>query len=90
MNFFEALMLICFGAAWPFSIYKSFMSRSNQGKSILFMSVLELGYIAGIINKILTGIDPVIALYIINLLMVGIDMGLWVRNRHIEMKEIER
>ena len=24
MSIFEVLMLLCFGAAWPFSIYKSY------------------------------------------------------------------
>ena len=36
MSIFEAIMLICFGAAWPFSIYKSYTSRENTGKSILY------------------------------------------------------
>jgi len=36
MSMFEIIMLVCFGAAWPFSIYKSYTSRSNAGKSIFF------------------------------------------------------
>lgn len=31
MSIFEVIMLICFGAAWPFSIYKSYTSTSTSG-----------------------------------------------------------
>ena len=32
----ESLMLILFGISWPFSIAKSYKSRTNKGKSIVF------------------------------------------------------
>ena len=53
MSVLEALMLLCFGAAGPFSIVRSWKSRSTQGKSMVFLLVLILGYLAGIANKIL-------------------------------------
>jgi len=37
MSIFEALMMIFFGLAWPFSIYKSYKSKSNNGKSLWFL-----------------------------------------------------
>lgn len=86
MSIFEVVMLLCFGAAWPFSIYKSFKSRSTKGKSIIFLVVLIAGYGAGILNKLFYNMDPVIYLYIINLLMVGTDSLLWIRNRKIEQR----
>jgi len=43
----ETIMLLCFGAAWPFSIYKSYKSKSNKGKSLPFLLVIFIGYIAG-------------------------------------------
>ena len=46
MSIFEIVMLVCFGAAWPFSIYKSYKAKSNEGKSVLFLFVIALGYIA--------------------------------------------
>lgn len=73
-------MLICFGAAWPFSIWKSYKSRSNQGKSMVFLLIVEIGYISGITHKILYSFDFVIYLYILNALLVLTDMMLYWRN----------
>lgn len=80
-NLFEAVMLICFGAAWPFSIYRSWKSRSVQGKSFWFLLVVMIGYVAGITNKILTGADIVTYLYTLNLGMVAMDTLLFLRNK---------
>lgn len=86
MSIYEIIMLICFGAAWPFSIYKSLKSKSTKGKSSLFMIVLIIGYIFGILNKLLVKYDYVIYLYIINAVMVGIDLILFYKNRALEKK----
>ncbi len=59
MSIFEIIMLLCFGFAWPFSIVKSFQSRSTKGKSILFLLVVLAGYIAGIIHKFFYSYDYV-------------------------------
>jgi hypothetical protein len=85
MSILEAGMLICFGASWPFNIYKSFHSRSTGGKSVMFLFIVTLGYIFGILNKIIDGRDMyVLFLYIINFLMVTADICLFFRNRKIE------
>lgn len=88
MNFsiYEAIMLICFGAAWPFSIVKSWRSRSAKGKSVYFLFIVLVGYIAGILNKTTQGLaqDPVLVLYGVNALMVGIDSVLYFRNRRYD------
>jgi hypothetical protein len=86
MSIFEAGMLICFGASWPLDIYKSLKSRSTAGKSVMFMFVLTVGYIFGIINKIVYNHDIVLVLYIINLLLVSVDICLYYRNRRLEAK----
>ena len=80
---YEAIMLICFGAAWPFSIAKSWRSRTAKGKSVFFLSVILIGYIAGILNKTTNGLcrDPVLILYVLNTLMVAADIALYFRNR---------
>ncbi len=80
MSIFEAIMLICFGAAWPFSIYKSWKSRACAGKSIIFLYIVLIGYIAGIIHKVLHSQDWIIALYSLNGLMVLMDIVLYYRN----------
>lgn len=76
-------MLICFGAAWPFSIYRSYTSKSVKGKSFIFLFVVFIGYIAGILHKVFYNFDNVIYLYTLNMIMVGIDMGLFLRNRRL-------
>ena len=84
MSVFEAVMLLCFGLAWPFSIYKSWKTGTNGSKSILFLSALLVGYLSGILHKILYNMDGVIYLYIINASMVTIDMLLFIRNNKRE------
>ena len=84
MSILEIIMLLCFGAAWPFSIIRSIKSKSTQGKSVFFLIILIIGYIAGIANKLLYSNDIVVYLYVLNLIMVSTDAMLWVRNRHIE------
>lgn len=86
MSIFEAIMLICFGAAWPFSIYRSYKSKTTKGKSVMFLLVVMIGYLSGITHKIIYDLDGVIILYLIDLTMVLIDFLLWVRNKKIEKK----
>ncbi|MDT8391061.1 MAG: hypothetical protein RRC34_11190 [Lentisphaeria bacterium] len=81
---FEVIMLICFGAAWPLSILKSYRSRQTGGKSVIFLYVVLIGYLAGIVHKLINDLDWVICLYVLNALMVRIDIVLYQRNRRLE------
>ena len=87
MSIFEALMLLSFGAAWPAQIYKSYTSRKTSGKSVTFLYIVLFGYMSGIVNKILYSRDIVMVLYIINIIMVSIDICLYYRNKAIEKRE---
>ena len=81
----EITMLICFGAAWPISIYKSWTSRSSKGKSLLFLAVIVIGYAAGIGKCLLGGAHwSVLALYVVNVCMVCADIALFFRNSACE------
>lgn len=80
-------MLLCFGAAWPVSIYKSYTSRKNSGKSVFFLYIIIVGYIAGILHKLVYSYNAVIFLYILNCLMVTADIILYYRNRRLEKME---
>ena len=84
MSIFEITMLICFGAAWPASIYRSYVSRTTAGKSLLFLLIIELGYFAGIFHKVLYNYDLVIYLYVVNAVLVFADIMLYFRNRRLE------
>ncbi len=88
MSVFEAMMLICFGAAWPFSIWKSYRSRSNKGKSLLFIVIVEIGYASGITHKVLYNYDFVLWLYILNFLLVMTDILLFWRNARMAKRPI--
>ena len=84
MSIFEAVMLICFGAAWPLDIANSWRTRSAVGKSWGFLVILIIGYISGIIHKLLYSRDLVLLLYLINLAMVSLDLLIYVRNRSLD------
>ena len=81
MQIFETVMLICFGMSWPISVYKSIRSKSTKGKSVVFIIAIIIGYISGIIGKIVNAqITYVLVLYCINLIVVSIDLGLYFYN----------
>ena len=86
MSIFEVLMLICFGAAWPFSIYKSWKSRACAGKSVIFLYIVLIGYAAGVMHKLLYNRDWVVALYALNGLMVLIDILVFYNNARLSRK----
>ena len=89
MSVFELIMIVAFGSAWPLSIYKSIKSKTTKGKSLFFLIIVFLGYLSGILHKILFNMDFVIIFYILNLLMVFIDIMLYFRNSYIDKKALD-
>ncbi len=85
----ETIMLICFGAAWPLSIAKSWKARTAKGKSIGFLLVILIGYVAGIAKVILSdGFGGFLLIpYSINFLMVACDACLYFRNSRIDKNQ---
>ena len=81
MSIFEIGMLVCFGFAWPTAILKSIRSKSVEGKSVIFLYVILTGYIFGIVNKFMYNLDFVVVLYMINFIMVFVDLLLYYRNK---------
>ena len=85
MSIFEAGMLLCFGAAWPMNIIKSLRSRTAGGKSVIFQWAILVGYICGIAGKFITGnVTYVLIAYVINVVMVLIDILLTLRNMALD------
>lgn len=81
----EAAMVICFGASWPLSLYKSITSRTAKGKSLLFECLIAVGYVFGICGKLAGGaITYVFLFYMLNLLMVSLDIGVYFRNCRLD------
>ena len=91
----EIAMLICFGASWPLNVIKSYKARTTKGKSLGFLILIIVGYIAGIVSKLLNESYMnsfsqkwyVLCFYILNLAMVSVDLGLYFRNRSIMKRE---
>ncbi len=77
MSVYEILMLICFGASWPFAVLKTYKTKNVKGKSVLFLSLIFIGYVCGIIHKCIYKPDAVVWLYVLNLILVGTDLFLW-------------
>ncbi len=82
-NFFEMLFLICFGVSWPINIVKAVRSRTARGVSLGFLVLIFMGYVFGIIAKLLEEtLSYTLALYVINIAMVAVCIVLYFINRH--------
>lgn len=86
----EVMMMVSFGFAWPTSIANSLKARTAKGKSPFFLAIIIFGYMCGIASKFIGGnINYVVIFYVINLVMVSIDLGFYFRNKKIDMENKE-
>lgn len=76
-SIWEVLMLVCFACSWPVSIVKALRTKIVIGKSPFFMIIIIIGYIFGIIHKIINDPDLVTFLWAFNMLLVSIDLCLY-------------
>ena len=85
VHMLEAAMLICVGVSWPFNIHKSWTSRTARGKSVVFGCCVIVGYLLGLASKFLSGdITYVVGFYVLDVVMVAIDLTLTFRNRRLD------
>ena len=84
--FLETLMLICFAMSWPASLYKSWISRTAKGKSLIFLIFILLGYVAGISKVVIgEGWNSLLMIpYAFNFIIVFIDFLLYFRNVRLD------
>lgn len=88
----EIIMIVSFGASWPLNVIKSYRARTAKGKSLPFLCLIFFGYIAGIASKLVNDAYMaviaekwyVLFFYVLNLIMVGADLVLYVRNRRLD------
>lgn len=88
----EIVMIVSFGASWPLNVLKSYKARTTKGKSLSFLLLIFFGYIAGIASKLVNDAYMadfaskwyVLVFYCLNLIMVGMDLLLYVRNRKLD------
>ena len=91
----EIVMIVSFGVSWPLNVMKSYRARTTKGKSLPFLCLILFGYIAGIISKFLNEAYMaslatkwyVLFFYVLNFLMVGADLILYVRNYRLDKKK---
>lgn len=81
----ETAMLVCFGISWPMNVYRNYKSRTAKGMSLGFIMLIILGYVAGIAAKLIThNITYVLAVYVLNLLIVSVNVLVYVRNKRLD------
>lgn len=93
-EFLEILMIVSFGISWPLNVIKSYKSRTTKGKSLAFLLLIFFGYVAGISSKLvnvdyMANIDAkwyVLFFYVLNFIMVGADLLMYVRNYRLDKK----
>ena len=84
---FEGTMLVCFGLSWAVAIIKSLRTRRTEGKSLGFLTLVLIGYFAGISAKLIRAVvageppEPVTILYAINALLVAADIACYLKFR---------
>lgn len=91
----EIAMIVSFGVSWPLNVIKSYKARTTKGKSLGFICLIFFGYIAGCASKFVNADYMahfaekwyVLFFYVLNLIMVGTDLLLYVRNYRIDKKE---
>ncbi len=83
----ETMMLVCFGFSWPLNVYHNFKSRTAKGMSLYFILLIMLGYVAGICAKLINhNYSYVLIVYVLNLLIVSLNVFIYFRNRKLDKK----
>lgn len=88
----EVIMIVSFGFSWPLNVIKSYKARTTKGKSLAFLLLIFFGYIAGIASKFvnesyMASISEkwyVLFFYVLNFIMVGADLVMYIRNRKLD------
>ena len=90
-----ALMLACFGASWPINLIKSIKTKSTKGKSLVFLILIDVGYVIGIAGKLIdwrTSWTSILAfaVYIFNFVFVTADFIMYFINKARESKLVNQ
>ena len=91
---FEVAMLVLFGISWPFNLVKSIRTKSTKGKSLIFLILIDAGYICGMTSKFVSPSFDwstdwwVFVMYAVNFSFVTADLALYFINK-IREKNLE-
>ena len=85
-SFLEGMMIFFFGVSWPFAIYRTWKAKKVEGKSLVFLVLVFLGYCIGVVSKFSrfaggAGLEKNTIFYAINALLVGTDLCLYLYYR---------
>ncbi len=84
-SIFETLMIVCFGLSWPLSIVRTLRTKSAKGKSPFFMIFIVIGYLCGIVAKLLTHTyNLAFWFYFPNVILVSTEIFLYFHYRRRE------
>ena len=87
-SIFETVMLLCFGFSWPMNLIKAYNAKTAKGTSLPFILLIIIGYVAGIIAKIVTGqTNYVLAAYVLKLAIVLLNLVIYFRNSTLDKKK---
>lgn len=83
-QFCEFFMLFAFGFSWPFAIARTYKAghsgKGVAGKSPMFMGIVLLGYVGGILARLLdanASNDWLVIVYVIDMALVSTDLALY-------------
>ena len=83
----ESVMLICFGLSWPLNVIKAYKAGTTKGSSLPFILLIITGYIAGITAKLISGqVNYVLIVYLLNLVIVSMNVVVYFRNVALDKK----
>ena len=86
----ETVMLVCFGFSWPLNVIKAYRAKTAKGTSLPFILLIITGYIAGISAKLISGqINYVLIAYILNLVIVSLNVIVYFRNVSLDKKRMQ-
>ena len=96
---FEIVMVLCFGASWPFNIVRAYKARTAKGTSLQFTLLIGLGYVGGILSKIFASIHAgagywnalkilAFVFYFINLSMIITAILIYFRNKKLDLQKV--
>ena len=88
----ETVMLVCFGFSWPINLVKNYKLRSAKSMSLSFLLMIWFGYVAGVAAKLIKLLSPeldsptwyLMTIYIINLLMLTLNLFVYFRNAKLD------
>ena len=77
----EAVMLICFGVAWPLANLRMLRTGKAEGKGMAFTAIILCGYVAGALAKLAWAtsahaLPAVFWLYVLNTFSVAANLVL--------------